>query len=84
MSKNKARSKEEYNQPGERGMFYLQRKCRACGKLIWGASPRSRKLASRDSYFKMRVHKKDCQASQLNLSLSQGEDQGEEKEKDTV
>jgi hypothetical protein len=67
MSKNKARSKEN-NQPGSRGMFYYQKKCH-CGKLIWGSSPKNRKLAWKDCYLKMQTHKQDCQINQLNLSL---------------
>ncbi|GAI84720.1 unnamed protein product, partial [marine sediment metagenome] len=72
MSKNKNRSKESYNEPGDRGMFYDSKKCFLCGKLIWGSSPQSHKLAKKDCYFKMKAHKEECQkkqGKQLNLSI---------------
>ncbi|MQY58314.1 MAG: hypothetical protein GH144_01710 [Clostridia bacterium] len=74
MKKSKTRSKNNNNQPGERGLFYYQKKCFSCGKLIWGSSPKSRKLASKDCYFKMKAHHqekhpKEKEGKQLDLSL---------------
>jgi hypothetical protein len=69
MRKSKTRSKQKDNEPGLRRMFYCQKKCFACGKLIWGSSPKNHRLASKDCYFKMKAHHQDCQTNQLNLSL---------------
>ena len=70
MRKNK---REDSNQPGAKGLFYYQKKCFSCGKLIWGSSPKSRKMASKDCYFKMKAHKeehqKEKQGRQLELSI---------------
>lgn len=78
MSKNKARSKEEIKQPGDRGMFYDSKKCFLCGKLIWGSSPQSHKLAKKDCYFKMKAHREECQKKDKQLKLSLPGRQGEQ------
>ena len=70
MRKNKTRNKEN-NQPGPRGMFYYQRKCFSCGKLIWGSSPKNHNMAGKNGYFKMKAHQEECQkeCKQLDLSM---------------
>ena len=54
-------------------MFYDSKKCFACGKLIWGSSPKNHRLASKDCYFKMKAHQEECpkekQGKQLDLSI---------------
>lgn len=72
MNKNKNRNKQN-NEPGERGIFYYQKKCYICGKLVWGSSPKNHRSASKDCYFKMKVHQeehqKDKTGKQLNLTI---------------
>lgn len=70
MKKNMARSKQKNNQPGERGLFYYQKKCYVCGRLIWGSSPKNRRLASKNAYFKMKAHQEECQKQGKQLDLS--------------
>ena len=70
MNKNMARSKQKNNQPGERGLFYYQKKCYVCGRLIWGSSPKNRRLASKNAYFKMKAHQEECQKQGKQLKLS--------------
>ncbi len=81
MKKNNNKNKDNHNQPGPRGMFYYQKKCFSCGRLIWGSSPKNHRSASKDAYFKMKAHKEQCQkkqGKQLNLSLPGAEQkQGE-------
>lgn len=72
MSKNKTRNKEN-NQPGPRGMFYYQRKCFFCGKLMWGSSPKNHNMASKNCYLKMKEHQEKHQKEkQLDLSMPGG------------
>lgn len=86
MSKKKARSKENHNQPGEKGLFYYQKKCffPGCGKLIWGSSAKNHRSASKDCYFRMKAHEqehqKDKTGKQLNLTILRPE----EKQAETV
>jgi hypothetical protein len=73
MNKNKTGSKRN-NEPGARGLFYYQKKCYVCGRLIWGSSPKNRRLASKNAYFKMKAHHqekhpKEKEGKQLNLSI---------------
>ncbi|MBA7530045.1 hypothetical protein ES705_22248 [subsurface metagenome] len=55
-------------------MFYYQKKCFICGKLIWGSSPKNHRSASKDCYFKMKQHHqerhpKEKEGKQLDLTI---------------
>lgn len=73
MSKKKARNKIR-NQgfkisPGP-GIFYRQKLCPNCRKLVWGSSPKSRREAERDLGQKMHVHREQHKKEkQLDLTI---------------
>ncbi|MBA7610466.1 hypothetical protein ES703_17674 [subsurface metagenome] len=69
---NKKRKKDNA-QPGEQGMFYSQRLCPVCQRLIVGRSPKSWQSANSDLGNKLKAHREDCQGKQLNLCLPTGE-----------
>ena len=51
MNKNKARSKIQ-----DRGVFYFNKICQVCKKLVWGKSKESHRKAKKDCRLKMRKH----------------------------
>lgn len=55
MSKNK----KQNNEPGKRGMFYAQRLCPVCKKLIVISNSRSYEAASCDLGRKMKAHQEE-------------------------
>ena len=64
--------KKQNNQPGERGVFYSQKLCPVCKKLIVGSSPKSHRAANSDLEQRLRAHQEQHQkeGKQLNLSMS--------------
>ncbi len=66
MKKNKNRNKID---PGM--MFYAQKKCSNCGKLIVGRSPKSYRAANSDLGQRLKVHRDqhEKEGKQLNLSI---------------
>ncbi|GAH92742.1 unnamed protein product [marine sediment metagenome] len=66
--RNKIRDQGFKISPGP-GIFYYQKKCHVCGRLVWGSSPKSRREAERDLRLKMQTHKQDCEGKQSKLSL---------------
>lgn len=72
-------------QPGSQGMFYSQRKCELCGKLVVGRSPKSYQGANSDLGNKIKAHREECQRGQLSLSLpGKGQKQSKSIEKVTL
>ena len=73
MSKNKNRNKENHNQPGNQGMFYAQKLCPICKKLIVGHSGKSIRHANSDLGQRLKAHREECQKEredkQLDLSI---------------
>jgi len=70
MQKQQRRNKSLIISEGP-GVFYAQRKCETCGKLLWGSSEKSRRQAEKDLGQKLKAHKQDCQkqAKQLDLPI---------------
>lgn len=66
MSKKK---KEDNSQPGTQGIFYAQKRCDICERLIIGHSGRSYRVANSDLGQRLKIHKQECQKKQLKLSL---------------
>jgi hypothetical protein len=66
MKKNK---KQDNWQPGSQGMFYSQKCCPVCQKLIVGRSPKSYQGTNSDLGNKLKAHREECQSKQLKLSL---------------
>ena len=64
MKKNKNRSKIDLTM-----MFYSQRLCPVCKKLIVGRSPKSYRAANSDLGQRLKAHREECESKQLKLSL---------------
>ncbi|MBA7622579.1 hypothetical protein ES703_29957 [subsurface metagenome] len=74
MRKKKSRNKQN-NEPGPQGMFYAQKLCPVCKKLIVASNPKSYNAAQSELGRKMLIHKQECQKEkQLELSLPGRED----------
>lgn len=55
MNKHKTTSQKD----NIRGLYYDSKKCHICGKIIYGESEKSHRLAKKDCYLKMRKHRQD-------------------------
>lgn len=68
MRKNK---KQDNNQEGPQGVFYSQKLCAICRKLIVGRSPKSYQGANSDLGQRLKNHREEHEkeGNQLNLSL---------------
>jgi len=65
---DKMAKKNVYNQPGERGMFYNQRLCPICGKLIVTSNPKSYEGANSELGRKLKEHKLEHQVTEVKDS----------------
>ena len=63
---------KQSNDPGEQGMFYAQKLCLGCKKLIVSSSPKSIRAANSDLGQRLKIHRQECKKddSQLELSIS--------------
>ncbi|MBA7500354.1 MAG: hypothetical protein GH144_01225 [Clostridia bacterium] len=53
--------KKNKNKIDETMMYYAQKKCEVCGKLIVGRSPGSYRAANSDLGNKLKAHREKCQ-----------------------